>query len=203
MPGVPPDALAQVKKGLKGLFSRKKRERSRAEQGAPNASSNTTYSSTGVTNASIYGAEQATRSGAGHDSTIPQIMEPNNVEESRNIDLNPASENELEQTQVDASTDHESLLPKLEPMEPKLPAEGMSATSGPLSDDLGYGGTMGSPVEDKQLQLPNTDAATTKLENKGETVEGRETEPTAQAAEKPIAADQQHINQALHAEPSN
>ncbi|MCJ1377470.1 hypothetical protein MMC17_000565 [Xylographa soralifera] len=201
MPGVPPDALAQVKKGFKGLFSRKKRDRSRAEQEAPNAPSNATYSSAGEANASSYGAEQVTHSGTGNDSTIPQISEPVNVEESRNIDLDPSSETNLKSTRVDASADHESLLPKLEPMEPKLPAEGMSATSGPLSDDLGYGGTMGSPVEDKQLELPNTNAAT-ELENKGEILGGSDTDHAAQAAEEPIRAEEEHVNQALPAEPS-
>ncbi|MCJ1430949.1 hypothetical protein MMC27_000299, partial [Xylographa pallens] len=197
-----PDALAQVKKGLKGLFSRKKRDRNRVGQEAPNAPSNATYSSAGETTASSYGAEQVAHSGTGNDSNIPQILEPVNVEESRNIDLNPSSENNLKNAQVDASAGHESVLPKLEPMKPKLPAEGMSATSGPLSDDLGYGGTMGSPVEDKQLELPGTGSAT-KLENKGVTVGGPETDHTAQAAEEPISAQETPVNQALPAEPSD
>ena len=47
-----------------------------------------------------------------------------------------------------------------EKLEPYLPAEGMSATSGPLSDDLGYGGSIGSPVEDRKLELPPTEGAT-------------------------------------------
>ena len=150
----------------------------------------------------ILGAEQAPHSGADNDSTIPQILEPVNVEESRNIDLNPTSEDNLKKTQVEASADHESVLPKLEPMESKLPAEGMSATSGPLSDDLSYGGTMGSPIEDKQLELPNADTAT-KLENKGEMAGGPETEHTAPAAEEPIRAEEENLNQDLSARPSD
>ena len=128
-------------------------------------------------------------------------MEPVNVEESRNIDLDPSSEHNLKNAQVDASADNESSLPKLEPMEPKLPAEGMSATSGPLSDDLGYGDTMGSPVEDKQLELPGTDSAT-KLEEKGMIVGGPETENSAEAAEGPVREEEEHVDQALPAEPS-
>ncbi|MCJ1405427.1 hypothetical protein MMC11_008655 [Xylographa trunciseda] len=199
MPGVPPDALAHVKKGLKGLFSRKKRDRSRTEQEALTAPSNAAYSSAGETTASSYGAEQIRHSGIGNDSTIPQILEPLNVGESRNIDLNPSSESNLKSAQADAAADHESILPKLEPLEPKLPAEGMSATSGPLSDDLGYGGAMGSPVEDKQLDLPNTEVAT-KLEGEGKIVEGTGTNHTAQDVEEQTHAEEENVNKALPAE---
>ncbi|MCJ1395628.1 hypothetical protein MMC18_008514 [Xylographa bjoerkii] len=197
-----PDALGQVKKGLKGLFSRKKRPRSQAVQEAPGAPSNAAYSSAGETTASSYGAEQVTHAGTGNDSTVPQILEPLNVEESRNINLDPSSEHNLKSAPTNASVDHESILPKLEPLEPKLPAEGMSATSGPLSDDLGYGGTMSSPTEDKQLELPNTEAIT-KLEGKDEIVGGTGTGHTAQATEEPVHAEEGDVNKALPAEPSD
>ena len=104
---------------------------------------------------------------SGPSSNVPQILEPVNVEESRNIDLDPSSAHYLKSAPTDVSMDRESILPKLEPLEPRLPAEGMSATSGPLSDDLGYGGGMGSPVEDKQLELPSAEEATKLENNKG------------------------------------
>ncbi|MCJ1477846.1 hypothetical protein MMC13_006519 [Lambiella insularis] len=159
MPGVPPDTLDQVKKGLKGLFSRKRRNKSQLESDA------STFSSAAE-------ASQGRAAAMHHDtpasqptenrSTIPQISEPANVEESKNIDLDPSSPynrgilptgNASTQPPVASSelSSAQSILPKLEP---KVPAEGMSATSGPLSDELGYAGSLGSPTEEKKLQLP-------------------------------------------------
>ena len=92
---------------------------------------------------------QQTSTGA--HSSIPQIAEPANVEQSKNIDLDPyASSTRAVRTETSA---HEDPMAKLDA---KPPAEGMSATSGPLSHDLTgiYGSPVSSPTESKQQGLP-------------------------------------------------
>ena len=93
-------------------------------------------------------------------SGTPQISEPANVSQSKNIDLNPSfAPPAVPAASVPSTTDAEAM--KSAPQdpsttdtadatkfEPRPPAEGMSATSGPLSDDLGgdYGGAQVEPV---------------------------------------------------------
>ncbi|MCJ1352755.1 MAG: hypothetical protein MMC33_002739 [Icmadophila ericetorum] len=131
MPGVPPDALANVKRGLKNIFSRKKKDKSRdmaASEG----------SGTAMGGAS---SQQTT-------SIMPQIAEPATTAESKNIDLNPittvddtsagtatATTSGMADTVTNPRVDQSVMDPMK--LDAKIPAEGMSATSGPLSDDLG------------------------------------------------------------------
>lgn len=81
-------------------------------------------------------------------TSIPQISEPTTVSESKNIDLKPES-SAPKAAEASAGTTTEApqdTAKEISKLDTKLPAEGMSATSGPLRDDLatGFGG---SPVE--------------------------------------------------------
>ncbi|KAL9119817.1 MAG: hypothetical protein Q9187_003631 [Circinaria calcarea] len=181
--------MAQVKKGLKSLFSRKKKDKHQSTQPASVPSSAPAAASqaapqlapisqdppiaagsqhppeTHVPGAdpvkqtmpeeqaipALQASESSANPSAPHTS-IPQISEPNTVSESKNIDLNPVSSTpKAAETSAnivtDAPQDTAKEISKLDTkLDTKLPAEGMSATSGPLRDDLvtGFGG---SPVE--------------------------------------------------------
>ena len=85
------------------------------------------------------------------ESSIPQIAEPVNVKQSKNIDLDPYG---LSTKAVGAEPSTQ--VDDVAKLDAKPPAEGMSATSGPLSHDLTgiYGSPVASPTEDKQQGLP-------------------------------------------------
>lgn len=91
---------------------------------------------------------QASNSSVNPAASIPQISEPTTVSESKNIDLNPVSSasKTAERGANTTADDIQDTAKGMSKLDTKPPAEGMSATSGPLSDDLvaGYGG---SPVE--------------------------------------------------------
>ena len=147
-----PNALAQMKKGFKGLFSRKQKKKDAkgdTAQTAPAVTGSTTEAkndgnapmmSTGMYEALPRGlATIMSKSNVRLNqsltldclaipieptsSTTPQIAEPGNVSSSQAIDLNPA---------VPAPGKEEGRL------DSKVAADGMSATSGPVSTDL-YG----------------------------------------------------------------
>lgn len=94
------------------------------------------------------GASDSSASPTAPRTTIPQISEPATVSESKNIDLNPVSSTSetAENNTKTVADDVQNTTKGMSKLDTNPPAEGMSATSGPLSDDLvaGYGG---SPVE--------------------------------------------------------
>ena len=111
-------------------------------------------------------------------TSIPQISEPTTVSESKNIDLNLVS-SIPEATEAGSSTiakETQDTTKEISKLDTKPPAEGMSATSGPLSDDLvaGYGG---SPVE-KHMRAAHAE----KRAQMAETGEG----PTTAAEESQV-----------------
>ncbi|KAL8787860.1 MAG: hypothetical protein Q9195_007600 [Heterodermia aff. obscurata] len=119
MPGVPPDALAQVKRGLKGLFGRKKKAQAQTHPDASSSQQTPSQTTPDVQKPTItttapspspgQSADQKTRiddgfpppppgpppNNAGGASTLPsqaqQISEPAAVGEAKNIDLDPSS----------------------------------------------------------------------------------------------------------------
>ena len=61
------------------------------------------------------------------------------MSESKNIDLNPSASDVVPSTSMQSATEDVKTPEPGKLDSSKLPAEGMSATSGPLSDDLGAG----------------------------------------------------------------
>ncbi|KAL2044771.1 hypothetical protein N7G274_002546 [Stereocaulon virgatum] len=157
MPGVPPDAVAQVKKGLRGLFNRKKQKAQQYQQGQhePTAASNAPTSTT-TTAAAAAPASTAHRTAAdGSSAPAPapapappqaasapspahHIAQPSGVDEAKDIDLNPSSAVSEAPTQTAAAKTETAPAPisKTAPAVKAEPSTGMSATSGPLGDHM-------------------------------------------------------------------
>ncbi|KAA6413308.1 MAG: hypothetical protein FRX48_03052 [Lasallia pustulata] len=165
MPGVPPDALAQVKKGLKGLFNRKKKS---TTQQTPQPAATHTKPTTS-TPASSSGTPTTTHS---HPHPPPPPPPPSHHQHRTPHDLLPPPPLLPLPSQPDLSARHPNPshhTPLPPPKPPSCPlhhnphaaatptkpasaaatstgavgtnmaAPGMSATSGPLEDQLAHG----------------------------------------------------------------
>jgi len=172
MPGVPPDAIAQVKRGLKGLFSRKKRDKyQQAGESSSGAQTTSAYTGGSGTN----GGQQFPPPPS---SKPPQLTEP---PAGKPIDLDPSSPS--------------NNLPSAQEVGPPVPskasAEGMSATSGPLTDELGefagVGSPLGSPTIDKGQEFAESKVEAPAAEAEG--TEAAETGKSGDAAGDDLASE--------------
>lgn len=205
MPGVPLDALAQVKRGLRSLFNRRKKKKQptqpEPDPSSYNAPTQTTTAAAApapveaptTSNRDIEAAEDATdteqppappphptaaptpstaaaqasgppplttgdptSSDLQPSSRHPHISAPSQIEEAKEIDLNPARDIKSEESGTVTATEASDVNTGLRAdVKPKLENEtGMSATSGPMGDhmaevwrDSDVGVKEGRPVE--------------------------------------------------------
>ena len=135
----------------------------------------------------------------GPHSSIPQIAEPANVEQSKNIDLDPYASS-TRPVSAEPSVQEGSMAK----LDAKLPADGMSATSGPLSDDLSgiYGSPLASPMDSKQQELPKWEGLCP-VEKEGSVAEAREGDQDVEAAtERDAITQRQDMDKGIPTEPA-
>ncbi|MCJ1461636.1 hypothetical protein MMC07_000233, partial [Pseudocyphellaria aurata] len=150
MPGVPPDAFAQVKKGLRGLFGRKKKQH---DQPTPTTGAHTGSNSTEAPGAAS-SVPEPTKTEAGQ----PNPPQPSHTAsppatDSKNSESSPApakpSEPEfptpppkgaqdVNQKPEDLPSTAKTLTPDAPPPPAPTGEPGMSATSGPLDDQMAH-----------------------------------------------------------------
>ncbi|KAF2239590.1 hypothetical protein EV356DRAFT_104615 [Viridothelium virens] len=145
MPGVPPDGIDRLKKGIKGLFSKNKKSRDSQSFKSTGESSKTEASKPPTTTTTQPAEEEPTDSAKAGETGTGEKKDEGDATQGAGVTAT--------ETQGDASKPEEPVKPEeagtavreaarqeavgsMPPeAKPREHAEGMSATSGPLQDD--------------------------------------------------------------------